>query len=417
MADSSSLRKDRQIKYFLRCLKTFLPHQYTSNDSSRMTLAFFTVAGLDLLDALDDNISPAERNGYIDWIYHCQVPSGGFRGFPGTIFGDSKRTSENECWDPANVPATFFALMALIVLGDDLTRVRRRECLLWLAGMQRADGSFGEVLGSEGRIEGSNDLRFCCCAAGVRYILRGRDASYLRDVGDIDIGRLISHIEECQSYDGGFSVSPMTESHAGLTYCALASLSFLGCIPAAGVCGVPFLAPTATNFEDLVRWLAWRQTVDLEEAEEGESDAEEMAVTDVQRSIDEKISALPDIPSLSQRPCEVLHWAGFNGRSNKIADTCYSFWVTGTLGILDRLNVVDAEANRRYLLEKTQHIIGGFGKCVDDPPDLLHSYLGLASLGLFGEAGIARVDPTFCTSKRARRHLESLPWWAGSESH
>ncbi|QSS48995.1 geranylgeranyl transferase type I beta subunit [Histoplasma capsulatum var. duboisii H88] len=213
MADSSSLRKDRQIKYFLRCLKTFLPHQYTSNDSSRMTLAFFTVAGLDLLDALDDNISPAERKGYIDWIYHCQVPSGGFRGFPGTIFGDSKRTSENECWDPANVPATFFALMALIVLGDDLTRVRRRECLLWLAGMQRADGSFGEVLGSEGRIEGSNDLRFCCCAAGVRYILRGRDASYLRDVGDIDVSRLISHIEECQSYDGGFSVSPMTESH------------------------------------------------------------------------------------------------------------------------------------------------------------------------------------------------------------
>lgn len=96
---------------------------------------------------------------------------------------------------------------------------------------------------------------------------------------------------------------------------------------------MPFLAPTATNFEDLVRWLAWRQTVDLEEAEEGESDAEEMAVTDVQRSIDEKISALPDIPSLSQRPCEVLHWAGFNGRSNKIADTCYSFWVTGTLGV------------------------------------------------------------------------------------
>ncbi|KKZ58606.1 protein farnesyltransferase/geranylgeranyltransferase type-1 subunit alpha [[Emmonsia] crescens] len=428
MADAAALRKDRQIKYFLRCLKTFLPHQYTSNDSSRMTLAFFTVAGLDLLDALDGNLSPAERKGYIDWIYHCQVPSGGFRGFSGTIFGDSIRTPENECWDPANVPATFFALMALIVLGDDLSRVNRRECLLWLVRMQREDGSFGEVLGSGGQIEGSNDLRFCCCAAGIRYILRGKDVDYLRDIGDIDVGRLISHIEACQSYDGGFSVSPMTESHAGLTYCAVASLSFLGCIPPTGIRQGSFVTPTATttttaNFEDLISWLAWRQTVELEDAEEYESGTENKKateegfnVTKVEGSIDDQISALPDIPSTSQRPSEDFHWAGFNGRSNKIADTCYSFWVTGTLGIMDSLNVIDAEANRRYLLEKTQHIIGGFGKCVGDPPDILHSYLGLASLGLFDEAEIASVDPTFCTSKRARQHLESLPWWTGAES-
>ncbi|EEQ88660.1 protein farnesyltransferase/geranylgeranyltransferase type-1 subunit alpha [Blastomyces dermatitidis ER-3] len=416
MAEVAALRKDRQIKYFLRCLKTFLPHQYTSNDSSRMTLAFFSLAGLDLLDALDDNLSLAERKGYIYWIYHCQVPSGGFRGFPGTIFGDSKRTDENECWDPANVPATFFALMALIVLGDDLTRVKRRECLLWLRNIQREDGSFGEILGPGGQIEGSNDLRFCCCAAGVRYILRGKDADYLKDIEDINTNRLISHIEDCQSYDGGFSVSPMTESHAGLTYCALASLSFLGCTPPAVSHSIPFLSVKTAKFEDLIRWLAWRQTADLEEVDEGESGSEKHITPGVDRSIDEQISALPDILSPPQRPSEHLHLAGFNGRSNKIADTCYSFWVTGTLGILDSLNVINAEAGRRYLLEKTQHIIGGFGKCVGDPPDLLHSYLALASLGLLGEAGIASVDPTFCTSKRARQHLESLTWWTGVES-
>ncbi|OJD13721.1 hypothetical protein AJ78_05853 [Emergomyces pasteurianus Ep9510] len=422
MVDAAPLRKDRQIKYFLRCLKTFLPHQYTSNDSSRMTLAFFTVAGLDLLDALDGNLSPAERKGYIDWIYHCQVPSGGFRGFSGTIFGESRRTSENECWDPANVPATFFALMALIVLRDDLSRVKRKECLLWLRRMQREDGSFGELLGSGAQIEGSNDLRFCCCAAGVRYVLRGKDADYLRDIDDIDVSRLISHIKACQSYDGGFSVSPMTESHAGLTYCALASFSFLGCIVPSGVHDVSVSSRATTKFEDLIRWLTWRQTIQLEETEECESDTDKqsnigevnMEKTDV--SLDENIAALPDIPSPSLQSCEGLHWAGFNGRLNKIADTCYSFWVTGTLGILDSLNVINAEANRRYLLEKTQHIIGGFGKCVGDPPDLLHSYLGLACLGLFDEVGIASVDPTFCTSKRARQHLESLPWWAGAES-
>jgi hypothetical protein len=35
---------------------------------------------------------------------------------------------------------------------------------------------------------------------------------------------------------------------------------------------------------------------------------------------------------------------------------------------MDRLPLVDAERDRRYLLEKTQHIIGGFGKGVGEPP-------------------------------------------------
>ncbi|ODH45063.1 hypothetical protein ACO22_00455 [Paracoccidioides brasiliensis] len=426
-AESAVLRKDRQVKYFIRCLKTFLPHQYTSNDSSRMTLAFFTIAGLDLLGSLDDNLQPSERKGYIDWIYHCQVPSGGFRGFPGTIFGDSKRNPSNECWDPANVPATFFALMTLILLGDDLRRVKRRECLQWLCSMQREDGSFGEVLATEGKFEGSSDLRFCCCAAGIRYILRGQDADYLRDIEDIDVNSLISHIEACQSFDGGFSVSPLNESHAGLTYCALASLSFLGCTPPSAPHAVPVVVPGTANFENLIRWLAWRQTTEFEETDESDNEDErgrererlnfdELKESDC-RSIDEKISSLPVLSTAAERPEEDLLWAGFNGRSNKLVDTCYSFWVTGTLSILDRLNVVNVDTNRRYLLEKTQHLIGGFAKCAGDPPDLLHSYLGLASFGLFGEAGIATVDPTFCTSKRARHHLESLPWWTGSKPH
>src|SRR5262245_11452053 len=114
MAELSAFRKDRHIRYFLRCLKTVLPTEYMSNDSNRMTLAFFTIAGLDLLGILDTNTTPAERKGYIDWIYHCQVPSGGFRGFTGTDFGAEKRTFDNECWDPANLPATYFALATLL---------------------------------------------------------------------------------------------------------------------------------------------------------------------------------------------------------------------------------------------------------------------------------------------------------------
>ena len=40
-----------------------------------------------------------------------------------------------------------------------------------------------------------------------------------------------------------------------------------------------------------------------------------------------------------------------------------------TLGqVLGRLDFVCTGANRRYLLDKTQHLIGGFGKMAGEPP-------------------------------------------------
>jgi geranylgeranyl transferase type-1 subunit beta len=36
--------------------------------------------------------------------------------------------------------------------------------------------------------------------------------------------------------------------------------------------------------------------------------------------------------------------------------------------MLDKLSLMNATSNRRFLLEKTQHAIGGFGKGVGEPP-------------------------------------------------
>src|SRR5256885_7096621 len=171
--EEPSFLKERHITYWLRCAKTYLPEGYTSTDSTRLSLAYFIVSALDLLNILDTKVTGEERQSWIQWIYHCQVLEGGFRGSTATDFGNEKRTDENRYWDPANLPATFFALITLIVLGDDLSGVRRRECLEWLPKLQRKNGSFGETIGENGTIEGGSDLRFCYCAAGLRYILRG----------------------------------------------------------------------------------------------------------------------------------------------------------------------------------------------------------------------------------------------------
>jgi geranylgeranyl transferase type-1 subunit beta len=179
-----SFNKSKHITYWLRCLKTYLPSQYTSNDSNRMMLAYFTISALDLLSSLESSTNEQERAGYIDWIYSCQHPDGGFRSFPGTTL-----------WDSANVPATYFALCMLLILRDDLSRVKRSECLTWLTRMQRPDGSFGQTLGEESKIEGGTDTRFAYTAIGIRWVLGGGSD---RSLGDVDVDRLVQCIKELQ---------------------------------------------------------------------------------------------------------------------------------------------------------------------------------------------------------------------------
>lgn len=196
-ADTSRLNKARHVKYWLRCLKTYLPAAATPNDSNRIPLAFFIVSALDLLDSLHSNTTAEERAEYINWVYKCQHPHGGFRGFTGTDFG-ALRSEENAHWDPANLPATYFALATLVVLEDDLSRVKRKECLEWLPGLQRPDGSFGETLGEGATIEGGIDMRFCNCAAGVRRILRGKGAALEQDIKDVNVQGLVQYIRSSE---------------------------------------------------------------------------------------------------------------------------------------------------------------------------------------------------------------------------
>jgi len=108
------------------------------------------------------------------------------------------RTLENAVWDAPTVPATFFALSALCILGDDLSRVKRKECLVWLNKMQRPDGSFGETIGDNGRIEGGTDARFGYCATGVRWMLRGNVEGEVEGIPDIQLDSFVNCIRLSQ---------------------------------------------------------------------------------------------------------------------------------------------------------------------------------------------------------------------------
>ena len=85
-------------------------------------------------------------------------------------------------------------------------------------------------------------------------------------------------VARCQSYEGGIAGEPLGEAHGGYTFCGLAACALAGSLD-------------ALDLGNLERWLANRQ---------GEIEG------------------------------------GFNGRTNKLVDGCYSFWQGGCFPVLQR---------------------------------------------------------------------------------
>ncbi|PBP18517.1 prenyltransferase and squalene oxidase [Diplocarpon rosae] len=399
-----TLQKEKHIKYWQRCLKSLLPTAYTSTDSSRMTLGFFILSALDLLGAGADTFSEKQRKEIRDWILKCQHPNGGFCGSPNHKFPDAYYVDVGEgrrAMDPANLPATFFALLSLSFVGG-LQHVRRQDNLRWLKSLQREDGSFGELVTQEGVVEGGKDMRYCQTAMAVRWILKGDEKAI--EGHDINVEGLVSHIRAGQTYDGGFSESSEHEAHAGYTYCAISALSFLGRLPEPSLHTLQTIRATSsepglTDLPGTIRWLVSRQV--------GYSDEDDADISEEDEPIIPPAGIYKDDPVLLLEHNEIV---GLNGRCNKAVDTCYAFWVSASLSLLghDAAQLLNTQAIRRFLFEKTQHMIGGFGKTPGAPPDIYHSYLGLAALSTMKEPGIKSLDPGLCISMQQKEIIGQL---------
>lgn len=96
------------------------------------------------------------------------------------------------------------------------------------------------------------------------------------------------------------------------------------------------------HMDRLLHWLVNRQTSVLQEDEEYEvSDGETAGTATSEMPDPSNVEAIVVPPSEISRAgtpsldvvLEELLWAGFNGRCNKTADTCYSFWNGGTLAV------------------------------------------------------------------------------------
>ncbi|KAJ0296025.1 hypothetical protein COL5a_011526 [Colletotrichum fioriniae] len=386
------LEKARHIKYWQRCHKTFLPHQYTSSDSTRIALSFFILAALDILSPSEPTkdtphlLTPADRAAARKFVLGLYHPGGGFCGspnhaLPSDLYADwdfGKGTPKTRNASSANLASTYFALLILAIVADGpeeaktaFAGVDRVATLRWLRRLQRADGSFGELVLDDGAIAGGRDMRLCFLAATIRWALRGDAKEDDEDwVEDIDVDGLVRHIRQGQTYDGGLAESShANESHAGYAWCAVSALVLLDRPPDQS--GAPhdsqILQQGVPDASLLVKFLVYRQFEYLEKEDDSDDP-------------DHANFALP--VSLSELTL----------------DPNLRF-------MLGHTDLIDAEPSRRFITRKTQHLIGGFSKYPGGPPDIYHGFLGLAALAIMGDADLKPFDASICATDATVRNI------------
>ncbi|KAJ1303179.1 hypothetical protein OPQ81_011378 [Rhizoctonia solani] len=209
-------------------------------DDSRMAVAFYSLAAMDLCGVATSKPSEKDREEWVRWIWaqHIQTPDGaGFRG------GDSLALPENNkdalIQASPNLIMTYAAILSLAILRDDFSKLDRPGLIRFVASRQNADGSFSAV-----PHDTVGDLRVLYTAFVICFLLD--------DWSSIDVPGALSFINRCRSYEGGYGQSPGQEAHGGTTYCALASLSLCPFVEGTGL--------TPKSQRATIRWLAQHQT-------------------------------------------------------------------------------------------------------------------------------------------------------------
>lgn len=158
--------------------------------------------------------------------------------------------------------------------------------------------------------------------------------AYLCNLPDVEklFENTATWLIRCQTYEGGFGGEPDCEAHGGYTFCALASLAILKKIH-------------IVNLDSTLRWLAYRQ---------------------------------------------MRFEGGFQGRTNKLVDACYSYWQAACFCILEHNSYVktqipclfDVSLLQSYIFLCQVSSTGGFRDKPEKNPDLYHTCYALSGLSI-----------------------------------
>lgn len=222
------------------------------------------------LATLGENVS-IYKERLVSSVKSTQNPEGGFAGGHGQM---------------SHLAPTYAIILALAMVGGDeaMECVDRKAMWHWIGRIKSSDGGFAMSIGGE------EDVRGAYCATVVLSLLDlplelPPDSPFktrpeARSTDTLLTG-LAEYVSRCQTFEGGISACPGREAHGAYAFCALGCLAILG---------QPHeIIPKNLDVPLLISWLSARQN-----APEG----------------------------------------GFQGRTNKLVDGCYSHWVGGCWHII-----------------------------------------------------------------------------------
>ena len=215
------------------------------------------------------------------------------------------------------------------------------------------------------------------------------------ELGRLDADKVASYVAGLQNSDGSFAGDEWGEVDTRFSYCALSCLSLLGRLPARGHRGGLVDVDKAVEFV----------------ARCGNFDGGFGCVPGAEShggQIFTCVGALAIADGLEHVDSELLGWwlcerqvdsGGLNGRPEKQADVCYSWWNISSMCIIGRMNWIDRGRLAQFILNAQDREDGGIADRPGDMPDVFHTYFGIAGLALLGDVGsdqVARnIDPVY----------------------
>ncbi|CAK9292631.1 unnamed protein product [Gordionus sp. m RMFG-2023] len=288
-----------------------------------------------------------------------------------------------ECLDASQTWLIYWIVHSLILLKFNIPEETKDKIISFLDRCQAEKGGFGGGPGQIPHLAATYAAISALCTLDnfkayeiidrenllkFLYNMKREDGSFsLNDSGEIDIrgtycaitvSKLLNIYREdlfyktdewivsCQTYEGGFSCTPGSEAHGGYTFCGFATLLLMD---KQHLCDMP----------SLMRWLVNRQM-----------------------------------------PIE----GGFNGRTNKLVDSCYSFWVGAIFPLIFEAQylkscnntqksdsphipcldnwIFDSEALQEYILICCQSLTGSLIDKPGKPKDYYHTCYALSGLSV-----------------------------------
>eukprot|EP00835_Amoeboradix_gromovi_P003303 NODE_213_length_14376_cov_0.499054.p3 type:complete len:419 gc:universal NODE_213_length_14376_cov_0.499054:10291-11547(+) len=274
------LRRVETFMYAAQAFLTVLPEYFTSLEASTTWVFFWNTLTIKVLGGeIDEQVS----DRIVKSLKRLQYSKNGMQGWLGIDY-------------IPHLASTYAAVHALCHIGtvSAYNLINPQKLLNYFIAVKSSSGGFLM------HVNGELDVRGTYCILSILDLVQvHRNAKYVSSL-KVLLKNVIDYLKNCQTHEGGFGSIPGLEAHGGYTHCAVMSLFILEkwsreCLDDLKLILPEFRIKDAINIKRLKKWCAYR-----------------------------------------------VDWSGgISGRTNKLVDVCYSYWV-GSL--LVKLNVFPTAA-------------------------------------------------------------------------